>query len=136
MLSCDAQSNAAHSLSLDYQVIGGPGKPVICYVPGRVGTGKILSEGNHPALESPGDFLHLLDSAVHHQKSFCGKLLGKQTEGMAYVLNILKEVQMVLLNIQYNLHGGIKGQETVGIFTGFCHKQIRTSHTDVASYVL
>ena len=136
MLSCDAQSDAAHCLSLDYQVIGGPGKPVICYVPGRVGAGKVLSEGNHSAIEALGDFLHLLDSAVYHQKSFGRKLVGKQTEGMAYVLNILKEVQMVLLNIQYNLHGGIKGQETVGIFTCLCHKQIRTAHTDVASYVL
>ena len=55
---------------------------------------------------------------------------------MAYVLDILKEVQVVFLNIQYDLHGWEKGQETVGILTRLCHKKLRPAHPDIASDIL
>ncbi len=38
---------------------------------------------------------------------------------------------MILLDIQYDLHIRIKGEETVGIFTGFRYEYFRTAYADV-----
>ena len=62
----------------------------------RIRTGTVLSKVTtlHPA--ALGNLLSRINSAVHHQQPFGGKLLGKQPEGMADILNILKEIQVVL----------------------------------------
>ncbi len=40
---------------------------------------------------------------------------------------------MVRLDVQNDLHGGKKGQEAVGIFTGLGHEHLRAAHTDISA---
>ena len=99
MLPCYSQRNPVYYFSLHNQVIGRSAKFVICNVSGCIITGRILSEGDYAAVQSPGNFLHPVNIFVDHQKASCRKLLCKQTEGMTDIRDILKEIQMILFNI-------------------------------------
>ena len=108
MLPCHAQGNAVHHFPLYDQVIGRPPKPVICDILCRIRTGTVLSKSDNPASQPLCNLLNRINAAVNHQQPLGGKLLCKQPEGMADILDILKEIQVVLLNVQYDLHGGME----------------------------
>ena len=99
VLPRNPQGYPSHMLSPNHQVIGRPGKFIISNILRRVIAVRSLSEGYHPAFFLTHNLLRTVNSAVNHQKSPIGKAFYKLSKGMADILDILKEIQMVLLNI-------------------------------------
>ena len=58
-----------------------------------------MSKGNHPAWQTAADLLVILNITVDDQKSLLIQLLRKQAEGMADIIEILEEIQMVCFYI-------------------------------------
>ena len=94
---------------------------------------RIASHSDHPARKSFTDLLILPDIAVYDKDAILWQKLCKPSEGVSDIIDILKEIQMVRLDVQNDLHGGKKGQEAVGIFTGLGHEHLRAAHTDIAA---
>lgn len=83
--------------------------------------------------KSFGDLLETVNVAAYDQRAVSGQKRCKTMEGAADILNIFKEIQMVLFYIKNDADLREKAQETVGILTGLRDKICGRTHTDIAA---
>ena len=53
----------------------------------------------------------------------------KAAEGTLYVVKVLEEVEVILLNVQNDRHGGVEGEEGVIILTALHYNCIALADT-------
>lgn len=108
MLADNAKSDSAALLTFFDKGVGGAPKLVVGGVGKAVVRGGICSEGDDPAGKPAGELFDAVDSLVDDQKAVLGKDLGKSSERLADIVDILKEVQMILFNVQNDAEAGKK----------------------------
>ena len=102
---------------------------ILCAVVGI----RVPPECDHPALQPFDEIGKIPDPAVDHQETVLRQKLGKAAEGMADIINILEEIQMIRLHVEDHLCRGMEGQETVGILARLSHKIVLPADADVAA---
>ncbi len=88
---------------------------------------------DNPAGKPFGDLFETVNVAAYDQRAVSGQELCKTVEGAADIMNIFKEIQMILFYIKDDADFREKTQETVGILTGFRDKIFGRTHTDIAA---
>ena len=74
----------------------------------------------------------MIDISINNKYTVFIELFGKKTERTADIIQIFKEVQMIGIYIENKFNARIEFKKTVGIFTSFCNKVLRSSDTDIA----
>ena len=73
------------------------------------------------------------DLRVDDQRSALLDVSCETMERVPDVIQVFEEVQMVGIDIEDQAVPGLQAEETVGVFTGFRNKVLRTSDTDIAA---
>ena len=130
--SGNRQREPAKHLITFYAVKGSVGKFIKGNVFGHVISRVLQSAGDDLTGKVFGDLLIIRNIAADDQGSVSGQLLCKQLKGMADIVQVLEEIQMVRVNIQDDADLGEKAQKAVGVLTGLCDKGLGPAHTDIA----
>ncbi len=75
----------------------------------------------------------MVNLAVDDQTPVIRKEFGKPSKRVTDILNILKEVHMVLLNVQDNADVREKAQKGVGVLACLRHEIVGLADTDIAA---
>ena len=92
----------------------------------------IDAKGHDTAGKTVRDLGKVRDSGIDDKSTVCRELFGKETEGAADIIEILKEVKVICINVQDNSLFRIQRKEAVRIFTGFRDKIVGMADPDVS----
>ena len=116
-----------------YKRVTAASRIVKCNICGRVITGRSTSHSNYRTL---GIFCYIciiINIAVDHKQSVRRKKRSISAERVAYIIDILEEIEVVLLHVQYDTDCWAEREKTVGVFTCFCNKIGRMPYPQITS---
>ena len=99
---------------------------------GKIITVTCETKCDHLTCQTFRDLGQIRNLAINNKSPMFRDKLGKTTEGMADVVDILKEIQMIRINIQNNSGCWVELQETVGVFAGLSNKILGMAYADIS----
>ena len=133
MLPDDAKVYRAAVFAFFHEGVGGAPERIIAGADiAVVGIG--AGAKRYDAAAKPlGELFNMVNLAVDDQTPVIRKEFGKPSKRVTDILNILKEVHMVLLNVQDNADVREKAQKGVGVLACLRHEIVGLADTDIAA---